>query len=221
MSLARAHERPTLPPVEQRARIPEIAKVGEEVAKLRGQHDKAARALDELNAKREEAEAEDTKLAAAAVRAGKPHPKPAATIKAEQAVETQKQMIVALEIAVGDAEAELVEQIAASAPTAVAGLDAEIETQREQVRKAISSVREAVEARDESRALRDWLKSPPHNRFVPGAFGNDVGMRKASGEAMTVGELLAAVEASFLPPAPPAPHVEPTPPQRRPSPVRA
>jgi hypothetical protein len=195
----------TLPPPAMRKRIPEIAKVATEVEDLRAKALAARHDLVELEHQRDGAVKADAQAAADALRAKKPAPTPA-TPKATAAIDKQKPITAALQVAVTDAEDDMRKAIQEHGDDLRARLTEEADAQRIECMASAASLAEKVDARQQTLALRGWL-SEPDREYRPGAFS---GMRaaglgtKPNGEEFHVGEIVAALIEAFAPPKPSA-----------------
>ena len=192
-----------LPPAALRDHLlPELAAPLSDLERLRGQADAARQDATEAEFAVQRAEQQDRRAAADHVRGKvKQAPKPTEPEAREKLAEAEKNAKV-LALAASDAEAELEDLIEAHRDELSARLDKfDVERQAE----CREATREAAGARSRgdggSRPAR--LACGAWQLLLrPGKFRTRSEVRKASGEAYTLDELLALAEAGFAPPEP-------------------
>jgi hypothetical protein len=121
------------------------------------------------------------------------------------AVVTQEQTVAAVQHAVEGAETDLSKAIEGEADSAREKLTAEIDGARAELRALVRGLEEKIAERQRLQALKAWLGKPSRG-FAPSSFGVRVpSPKKVNGEDTTLDEVIAALNAAFWEPAPPAP----------------
>jgi chromosome segregation ATPase len=196
------------PPADLRRLIPKLTPLIEELARLRAEAAVAVAAVDEAKRALQDAEQADRQAAADfARRLRRQKPKPAA-VKARAALAQAETAAAALLQAVSDAQNDLESAIEEHREEYTTKLDHESEQGRERSRKAAAKLAELEAARSKVLALRRWLDD---GRYAPGKSRSpSVDLRRRSGEAYTVGDLLPLIESALAPPvARPKPEPQP------------
>jgi transcriptional regulator with XRE-family HTH domain len=182
-------------------RLPPDARLWEEFKPKVAEYNKLVRdrsaaqhRLDQIARDRRKAEQLDQATLAAAIREGKPDPGNAAVKKLEQDEQETNRLIGALEEAIFDVEAELVEVFDATKDEQHPGVDAEIDAASLHLQMVIEALQDARWKLAEAVSMKRFLKTfPDEGDWRPGEWPLHK-LVSPSGDAYDIGKVIEALK---------------------------